>query len=137
MGLPLESTPLTAETQSEVEKAARIFTNTLVKAAQETLPIGSPTERMQLIVTMGVQAVTTGAGRAFNDAASQGLDAELYESMVLGMGTGVGTKLGVVDPFTREHALRVLWQGIHGGIQHGEAMAQAEVKAAKPGIIRP
>lgn len=135
MGLPLENTPLSAETQSEVEKAARIFTNTLVRAAQETLPAGSPTERMQLIVTMGVQAVTTGAGRAFNDAAHSGLDAALYESMVLGMGTGVGTKLGVVDPFTREHALRVLWQGIHGGIQHGEAMTKTA--ADKAGIIKP
>ena len=128
-------TELTPESLAEVTKAARIYTNSLVKAAQEALPTADAPSRMQLIVSMGVQAVTTGAGRAFDDVANEGLDASLYEAMLLGLASAVGIKLGVVDPFTREHAMRVFWQGVHGGIATGEEMARSAT--AKAGLIKP
>lgn len=130
-----ESSPLTPEQEAEAAKAGRIFINTMVKIARETLPNGSAPERMQLITTMAVQTSTTGAALAFDDAASQGLDADLYEAMILGLASAVGMKLGVVDSVTREFAMRVFWDGLHGGIAHAEQAVAAKAPKSDSGII--
>jgi len=127
--VPFENKPLTAEQESEVAKAARIFVNTLIKVTRDTMPAGSAPERMQLIVTMGTQSVVTGAALSFDSEATAGLDADLYESIILGLASAVGMKLGVVDPLTREHALRTFWRGVHGGIEHAAQINQPKGEA--------
>lgn len=126
MAQEFTSTPMTPEQQDQVTKAARIFTNTMVTVVRQQLPNGSAPDKLQLMTTMAIQSVTTGAALAFDDAASAGLDADLFEALLLGMASAIGMKLGALDPFTREHAMRTVLHGMHGAIAHAAATNSAE-----------
>lgn len=129
MAQEFTATPLTRDQEAQVAKAARIFINNLITVVREQMPNGSAPEKLQMIATLAVQASTTGAALAFDDAASAGLDADLFEALLLGMSSAMGMKLGALDALSREYAMRIVLQGMHGAIAHAAATNSAEGRA--------